>query len=76
MPIIKSTVNYLWVLGPPANLLYQTNYLWAYVAGTAGFFPLFAAGLRIQQSAIAVVLLLLSAMAWGLSGMLIYAPAI
>jgi hypothetical protein len=51
--IFKSAVDYLWILGPPANLLYQTNFLPPYVVGTAGFFLLFAGGLRVRQPAIA-----------------------
>jgi hypothetical protein len=65
---------YFWLLGPPANLVHGTNFLWPFAIGSAVvaglIFGISRSESRGVQLACGVTLLI----AWAIFGFIVYAP--
>ena len=77
-PLIKGAIKHsvLWLLGPPANLIYQFNWAIVFVVGSAVFLPCLWIAMATRRSHVRVAASLFAALAWALFGFLAHAPAI
>ena len=73
---VQRAWDFLWLFGPPANLIYETNYLWAYLVGTVVCGMLGWTSLRATRPDLRLVLGALTIIMWCLFGFLAYAPTV
>jgi len=74
--VVRRWWSYVWLLGPPATLLYQWQYVIPYLVGTVVVFASVLATYHLVRRSSAWLLVpgLLAVGAWVLSGALAYAP--
>jgi hypothetical protein len=65
---------YVWLLGPPANLLHGTNYLWPFAIGSIVVAGLVFGITRTESPGVQVISGLALLIAWAFFGFLTYAP--
>ena len=72
--MLRNMQLFAWLLGPPASLVYGRQYLWAVASGTIfTIIPLL--WVMIGRTVLSYWLgAVLTAMAWSLSGLMVYAP--
>ena len=71
---IRAILGLLWILGPPANLVYGWRFLAPFVVGTLLVGGLFVALIRVKAPARRVMLGLALSAVWAFFGFLSYAP--
>jgi hypothetical protein len=65
---------YFWLLGPPANLVHGTKFLWPFGIGTVVVAGLFLAVTRTESPGVQVACGVALIIAWMIFGFLVYAP--
>jgi hypothetical protein len=70
----KELGPYLWLLGPAANLVYGTSFLWPFVIGTIAVTCLFVGVVRSRSGFVKGVCAFGLALAWIGFGFFVYAP--
>lgn len=65
---------YVWLLGPPANLLHGTNYLWPFVIGTIVVAGLVFGMTRTESPGVQFICGVALLVAWAIFGFVTYAP--
>lgn len=68
--------DFLWIFGPPANLLYQNNYIIPYTIETFLIFVCVIMNYKSEKKYVTLLLKVFTVLAWFASGALIYAPIV
>ena len=71
----RAARSYFWMFGPPANLVWGTNYIGPFAVGTVAVAGLVYAYFRAQTTELRVLLGALLIFVWSLFGFISYAPA-
>jgi hypothetical protein len=71
---LRALLPFIWMLGPPANLVHGANYLVPFGIGTIVVATLIAGVFRTQSRAWRRVLFLILVVVWAFSGAVSYAP--
>jgi hypothetical protein len=76
--LIEQCWSWVWLLGPPITLIYQTAYWWAYAAGSTLLIALVIAGERAweRRPGVTLMCLGLAIAVWCVCGALVYAPTV
>lgn len=64
--------NLLWLLGPPANLIYRFNWMIAYIFGTAICLPCIGLALTSKRLWVKIIFSVVSIIAWSFFGFFSY----
>jgi hypothetical protein len=65
---------FFWLLGPPANLIHGTNFLWPFVIGTGVVVGLTFGVTRTESPGVQIVSGVALLIAWAVFGFIAYAP--
>ena len=65
---------YLWLLGPPANLVYGTDFLWPFAIGTIVVAGLLFGIARFESPGVRIACGSALVIAWAVFGFIVYAP--
>ena len=79
LPAIAESIGtpvapYLWILGPPVNLIHGRHYAWAFGVGTVVVVPLLFGVVRARSSVVKRICVVGLLIAWAVSGACVYAP--
>lgn len=74
--VLRDLINFLWILGPPANLVYGSKYLLPFIIGTVVVGVAVDAIVRARTTWVRSLLLLALALTWLLFGFVAYAPGV
>jgi hypothetical protein len=66
---------YVWLLGPPANLVHGTDFLWPFLIGTLVLGMCAFMTMRSRRFAMKTVWSAMALVAWAMFGFLAYAPS-
>lgn len=65
---------YFWLLGPPANLVHGTSFLWPFAVGTVVVAGSVLGIARTESPGVQVTCAIALLITWALCGFLVYAP--
>ena len=75
LPVQNGARSYFWMFGPPANLVWGTNYIGPFAVGTVAEAGLVYATFRARTTGLRMLLGALLIFVWSLFGFISYAPA-